>query len=152
MSVTSGVYRINWTVDARKLKSNDKVAVSPQFDLSLSGITVPFKMLIHPKSTGEGRGGGSFRKAKGRGKIEVKCEGALEDGMPATIQFRLGVGSSYKSGDAVKREPFRGPVKHNFSQSGVCSLKKDEDEWDFHQVVDEDTMTFVVTLEILPGR
>lgn len=159
MSINSGKYRVNWTVDARKLKSNDKVAVSPQFDVSFHGCSLPFKLLIHPKATGDGKGGGSFRKAKGRGKIELKCEGGLKDDEPAVIQYCLGIGSSAKAkeGEAVKRQPLRGPVRHNFSQSGVSALPKESpqnplgDEWSFPEVVDEESQTFVVALEIIPG-
>eukprot|EP00439_Symbiodinium_sp_Y106_P039964 s5391_g4.t2 len=45
-SVSSNVYRIRWTVDARKLRSTDKEAVSPPFDLTFAGgQPVPFKTL-----------------------------------------------------------------------------------------------------------
>lgn len=106
-SVASNVYRIRWTVDARtiacgiadsvdcifstmahrKLKSTDKEAVSPQFDLTFSGgcrcrwnwlyqLTVgnrisllalplgvvPFKMIMRPRAVAQERGGASFKR------------------------------------------------------------------------------------------
>lgn len=155
-SVNSGIYRVHWTVDARKLKSNDKVAVSPQFEVSF-GTAVPFKMLIHPKYISEGKGGGSFRKAKGRGKIELKCEGVVE-GMSALVRYRLSIGSG-RAGDTSKVQKPRPLtyVEHNFANSGVSGLPKESDinpdgeEWNFLEVVDDDSQTFVVCLEIMSG-
>lgn len=34
---TSGAYHVTWTIDARKLDSNDKQAVSPSFEMSWKG-------------------------------------------------------------------------------------------------------------------
>merc|ERR1719148_158595 len=53
-SPSSGVYRVHWLVDARKLRGNDKQAVSPPFELFSAhrqhGAT--FKMMIYPCSSG----------------------------------------------------------------------------------------------------
>jgi len=35
-------------------------------------------------------------------------------------------------------------------KGAVCGLDKHEEEWDFQTVVDPETMTFVVCLEIVP--
>ncbi|CAE8669697.1 unnamed protein product [Polarella glacialis] len=50
-SVKSGFFRVHWTVDARKLRGNDKQAVSPPFELSFGSQfpNVTFKMMIYPK-------------------------------------------------------------------------------------------------------
>merc|ERR1740123_732934 len=53
MSVTSQVYRVTWTVDARKLKGSDREAVSPPFELSFTK-EVQFKMVIRPKTVNDG--------------------------------------------------------------------------------------------------
>jgi len=158
LSVQSGRYRVNWTVDGRKLTSNDTVAVSPQFEISFFGTDIPFKMSIKPLTTGDGKGGSSFRKAKGKGKIELKCEGAFEDGTPAKMTYRLCIGSISKTGEQ-KRTPYRPHqgITHDFTQSGVAYLPKvsaqdsSGDEWDFTAVVDAESSTFVVTLEVIPG-
>lgn len=143
-SIASGNHRIHWTVDGRKLRGNDKQAVSPPFELPFGSYpSVTFKMMIYPKAVNEGKGGASFKKAKGRGYIQLKCEAELNEAI-ANVAFRISIGS----GD--QRQPPRGPVYHNFSMSAVCGLPKDNDEWDFHQVVDRDSMTFLVCLEIVP--
>merc|ERR1712048_590057 len=48
-SESSSVFRVRWTVDAKKLKSKDTEAVSPQFNLGDHN----FKMKITPRMTGE---------------------------------------------------------------------------------------------------
>merc|ERR1711865_1197386 len=55
--INSMVYRVNWTVDGRKLRGNDKQAVSPPFELSFGGNfpAVTFKMMIYPKVVNDGK-------------------------------------------------------------------------------------------------
>lgn len=147
-SISSGFFRVHWTVDARKLRGNDKQAVSPPFELSFGAAFnhVTFKMMIYPKVMNDNKGGASFKKAKGRGYIQLKCEAELSEAV-AQVRFRLSIG-----GSAGKSEEPRGPMLHNFAQSAVCGLPKEMEEWDFNSVVDNDSMTFVVCLEIVPGR
>jgi len=147
-SVRSQCERFCWTVDARKLKGADKVAVSPPFDMQFGDHTATFKMMIYPTVTNDGKGGASFKKAKGKGSIQVKCEAELADYLNGTVTYRLCIGSTSAAGDR-KSEPHRGPVKHNFSTSGVSSLQKDMEEWDFMKVIDEASQTFVVCLEVM---
>lgn len=144
-SVNNQVYRIHWTVDARKLRGNDKQAVSPPFELSFGNQfpNVTFKMMIYPKQINDGKGGASFKKARGRGFVQLKCEAELTEAL-APVNFRITIGS------ADKAQTSRGPVLHNFSQSAVSGLPKDIEEWDFNTVVDQESMTFVVCLEIVP--
>merc|ERR1711972_272870 len=145
MSPTSGCYRIIWNCDGKRLTSNDKQAVSPPFEFSF-GVQypcVPFKMVIYPKTMSAGKGG--FRKAKGRGTVQVKCEADLTDAW-ATVTFRICVGSG-----AHRLEP-RGPVVHDFSRFACCGLPTGEDEWDFSSVLTPDAQTFAVCLEILPNE
>merc|ERR1719223_1976334 len=40
--------RIRWTVDARKLKSSDREAASPTFEVTCGG-TLKFRMIMKPK-------------------------------------------------------------------------------------------------------
>lgn len=142
-SISSGYYRVHWTVDARKLKGNDKQAVSPPFELSFGRENVIFKMMIYPKVMNDSKGGASFKKAKGRGYVQLKCEAEIAEGV-AKIKFRIGVG------EGANAQGPRGPQLHNFSQSAVCGLSKDQEEWNFEEVVDKDSQTFRVTLEIVP--
>jgi len=71
-SCTSQVYRIRWTVDSRKLKSADREAASPIFELSFAG-PVEFRMILKPRAVHDSKGGASFKKAQGWGSIELKC-------------------------------------------------------------------------------
>jgi len=136
-------FRVYWTVDARKLRGNDKQAVSPPFDLKFGEQSTTFKMMIYPKVVNDGKGGASFKKSGGRGFVQLKCEAELA-GDPSHVNFRISIGT----GD--KQQGFRGPVSHNFSSSAVCGLPKDQDEWDFNSARDDASSTFVVCLEIVP--
>jgi hypothetical protein len=143
----SQTYRVTWTADARKLRSNDKQAVSPPFELSL-GPQFPrviFKMMAYPKIMGDGKGGASFKKANGRGFVQLKCESELTDVVGA-ITFRISIGN------APTAQAPRGPVAHNFASSAVCGLPRENgvEEWDFSAVVDQESLTFVVCLEMMP--
>lgn len=149
-SVKSGFFRVHWTVDGRKLRGNEKQTVSPPFELSFGPKfpSVTFKMMIYPEMVNEGKGGSCFRKSKGRGYVQIKCEAELEESV-AWVSFRISIGSGSKTVGP------RGPRYHNFSQSAVTGLEegptKDEHIWDFTEVLDEASQTFVVCLEIVPG-
>uniref|UniRef100_A0A7S1EY76 Uncharacterized protein n=1 Tax=Noctiluca scintillans TaxID=2966 RepID=A0A7S1EY76_NOCSC len=139
----NGCIYFSWPNDARKLDSMDKQAVSPEFEIHYPGLgPKQFKMVIYPRVVNDQRRGAGFKKAKGRGRVELKC---MEESVPASlpdVAFRIGVGS----GDKV--QPFRGPVRHNFYERAFGCLPND-DEWNFGASVDE-TGTFTVVLEIAP--
>jgi hypothetical protein len=135
---------VSWQVDARKLESQDKQAVSPQFIIALPALgPQPFKIALYPKITNDAKRGASFKKAKGKGKVVLKCEAQLPSGTPE-IAFRIGIGR----GDKVQLP--RGPVAHNFSEQSMRGLAKSEEEWDFNSAVDE-SGTFVVSVALAPS-
>lgn len=138
---SSGLGCICWTVDAKKLRSNDRSAVSPLFKLS----GMPFKMTINPKVPKEGRAGSSFRAADGKGAVQLKCEASEPSlaSVPMTFWISAGSGHGY---DALQAP--RGPALQNFSKSGVQSLSKGEDIWDFKALQDQPSSTFVVCLAV----
>lgn len=142
----TGATFVYWTVDGRKLRSNDRLTVSPLFKLP-SGCEdvppLPFKMIISPLVVSEGKGGASFRKASGRAIIQLKCEAPCEGQTPISFNLSAGGGRQDQGFTAA-----RGPVTNNFAQSGVCGLPKDRETWDFSSLVDEDSQTFVVCLEV----
>lgn len=149
----TGAVSIFWTVDGRKLRSNDRLTVSPLFKLSdglLNAPLLPFKMIISPKIASDCQGGASFRKAKGRAIIQLKCEAPREEQESNPISFFLSAGSGCIGNPRL--HPARGPVTCNFSQSGVCGLPKDSEAWDFLDVVDEKSQTFVVCLQVVPPQ
>lgn len=147
-----------WTVDARKLKVKDKVAVSPPFELCKS-IPGTFRMMLYPKVVSDRKGGASFKKAKGRGSVHLKCESPDGEVHHGTIGFMFLVSRGHlkeprESADMEKEEAEelpRGPVRHSFAECGLCSLPKEEEEWDFGKATDEDTQHFVVRLDVLDG-
>lgn len=136
---------LRWTADARKLKSNDREAVSPEFQLTFQQEqAVKFKMVIRPTAVSTLRGGMAFKKAKGKGSIELRCLDAAI--MIPPVSFRLAVCSGR---DLANPElPPGAPVSHDFKTRTICL---GQEEWDFTRAVDEATQTFVVCLEILPG-
>jgi len=147
-SVASSIYRVRWTVDARKLKSTDREMVSPSFDLSFAGGQVQFKMVMRPIAVSEGRGGASFKRAKGKGTVELRCLSEVSPSMKPVVIFQIAVGSSISK---AKQFPPRGPVKHDFTQKPIVGLPEGSEQWEFGKAVDEATQTFVVSLEILSG-
>lgn len=141
----SQVYRIWWTVDARKLKSSDREAVSPGFALGFPR-PVQFKMVIRPSAVHGSRGGASFKKAKGKGSVELRCLEQVERGRDPPLNFRIAVGSGRNFGEAP-----RGPVRHDFSERATCGLPDNLKEWDFSRHVDHETQMLSICLEILGG-
>ncbi|CAJ1454262.1 unnamed protein product [Effrenium voratum] len=144
-SVNSAIFRIHWTVDAKVLKSSDREKVSPPFEVSMGGKEVQFKMCLRPTVTSESRGGASFRKAKGKGTVDLRCLNELDPARSCPMSFRIAVG---KGSDAKR---ISSTVRHDFSQRAICPLPDGEEEWDFKTVVDEDSQTFVVVLEVVGG-
>lgn len=144
-----GVCQILWTVDAKKLKASDKVAVSPSFQVPwIPSDTDNFRMMLHPAVVNDGRGGASFKKAKGRAVVKLKCEQSLE-AENAVVNIRIAVFPSSTEPDSDEPEPPRGPVTHDFSQGGICGLPSGQDEWDF-KAITGGASSFIVCLQLLP--
>mmetsp|Transcript_56539 Transcript_56539/g.132614 ORF Transcript_56539/g.132614 Transcript_56539/m.132614 type:complete len:466 (-) Transcript_56539:134-1531(-) len=141
-----------WIVDAKKLSQNYKQAVSPEFRVTFgsgpSKREVVFKLIIVPRTQADGgkKGTGSFKKTRGRGVVQLKCDTVLTDARGPEVTFSIGIGSAEEAAE----HHMRGPVSHNFAQYAVCGLDKSEEEWDFQQAVDN-TGTFGVSLEITMG-
>lgn len=67
-------------MDSRRFAGHDTTVVSPVFLLDLPGFGPQhFKLVVHSATTRNSRGGTGFRVAKGRGRIELKCDARLED-------------------------------------------------------------------------
>merc|ERR1712217_419925 len=94
----------------------------------------------------DARGGASFKKAKGKGSVQLKLVSDNDESARLSLTFRLSVGNPNAG---KKRERPRGLVRHNFNERPICGLPKGRDQWDFKKAVDEITHTFVVTLEVL---
>jgi len=140
-SARCGRQRISWAADAKKLESWDKQLVSPQFSIDIPehGEHM-FKMVLYPMVVNDGKHGAAFKKARGRGRVVLKCDSELPDTFPL-LSFHISIGN----GDNL--QPARGPVTHNFTEQSCGGLRKDEEEWHFASVVCG-SRTFVVSLEI----
>jgi len=144
----TGAARIVWTVDANKLRTNDRLTVSPLFKLSdghANAPPLPFKMIISPEVASDGKS--SFRKAHGKAIIQLKCEAPRTDLESYPISFYLSIGTG-RDEPHQQLQP-RGPVTCNFAESGICGLPKDSEVWDMLGVVEEKSRTFIVCLEVL---
>jgi len=137
----SGCYRVTWKCDARKLVGNEIGVVSPPIPCYYSAQhpNVIFKMMIEPIADHN-----TFKKALGKGIIQLKCEGDLsKPGGFVSVKFSVG------------QEPWRPENKfhqHNFAQGAVCSLPKTGAAWDFNKVINDDGNTFDIHLSmIVPG-
>jgi len=133
-----GVTSVMWTVDGRKLRNSDRVAVSPLFQLSdgfVESTPLPFKMIISPSAGVDGKGGASFRKSNGKGCIQLKCEAPRECGTNSPLTFWLSV-SSGRPDNPLLQQP-RGPVTEDFTRSGMCGLPKENEVWNFPASVDD---------------
>jgi len=144
-SMASQRERIRWTVDARKLKSSDREAVSPSFEVSCGG-PVSFKMVLKPKVMDSNKGGACFKKSRNKGYVELRCVTDLDN---ATLNFRPALTFRFQVASEKRSEPFRGPVRHNFAERAIRGLPEGQDEWDFGKVVDRDSNTFCIVLELL---
>lgn len=129
---------IAWVVDARKLSSDHKVLVSPSFELALAGRIVSFKVFLTSREVTSRKGGHSFKKSRGIGSLQLKCEtlSSLTDSVDVTFS----VGSGFASGSVV----------HDFAQTGICSLKGDRDNLDFTKAVDRVSQSFEICVQIQP--
>jgi len=143
----AGCTHVHWVVDSRKLESQDKQTVSPVFRVELPGHgPTPFKLVLYPKATNDGKHGAGFKKAKGHGRVVLKCEAQLPENQ-SDVCFRIGLGRAGKGSETL--QPFRGPVMENFFDHSCHGLAKPEEDWDFSKSV-EDSRTFLVTLEVAP--
>lgn len=131
-----GTTRVEWIVDARKIKGTDKVIVSPPFEVPSLSSSI-FKMMITPKLVMEGKGGASFKKSKGRGTVQLKCESQLDDG--GTLAFQMSAGCGESNVLFVCQEEW------NFAD---VPLYHCQEECDFTKCLDVAKRSFSVILEV----
>jgi len=132
--------RVQWTVDAKKVQSKDHVVVSSPFMLPCGGQLLLFRMMLVPSVECKKARGHCFKKAEGRGSVQLKCEASdLPQDANTRIRYSVRVGW----------ERFRGPNEHDFRQAMVCGLPKDQEDWNFAEAEDIASRTFTVHLEVL---
>jgi len=131
---------VQWIVDAKKTRSTDRVVVSSPFMLPLGGQLLPFRMMLVPTAVCKRRGGHCFKRAQGRGSVQLKCEASdfpPDDNTRIQYAVRVGFGR------------LRGPKEHDFRQAMVCGSPRNEEDWNFAEAEDMASRTFTVHLEVL---
>lgn len=128
----------HWTIDARKLRSNDRSVVSRPFTFAIGGPGsegVTCKMMLYARTLKMGKAGQSFKFSGGQGSLQLKCEQDLTGLMRGGVALRFSIGNGKNSK----------LVEHDFSQSAACSSP----EWDFASAVDKSSHTLVVSVEVV---
>lgn len=143
-NVEDGSYCVRWVVDSRRLKSMDREAASPTFDLYFAG-AIPFRIILHPKSAHDNKGGNCFKKSQGVGRVELRCLESMDGLDNPVVTFRVSVGSKGLRG---YQRP-RAPVTHNFSERPIAGLSEGQDTWNFNRAVEKPSKTFEVCIAIL---
>lgn len=144
LRLPNGKEMVRWKVDARKLDSQEKQILSPEFELQLPGLGLkPFRIMILAKET-KGKGGRGFVKAGGKGRLFVKCE-TSSLAQARAMAFRVSVGPATVES--------KGPLWHLFTEQPCCPLQDSNEDWDLPPAVDKVARRFEVTLEVLdhPG-
>jgi len=144
-STASGSERIRWCVDGQKLESHAEKLISPEFRLRLPGSSTesPFRIMLLATQTG-GKHGAGFKKAKGKGNIELKCLGSFE----ADLSMLVTVGSG------SRKQKAREVVRHGFAEKSCCPLPKggrDPFVWDLKAALCKETKCVEVCIEVLPS-
>uniref|UniRef100_A0A7S1QWT5 Ubiquitin-like domain-containing protein n=1 Tax=Alexandrium catenella TaxID=2925 RepID=A0A7S1QWT5_ALECA len=132
----SGGFRVQWAVDGKKLRRNERQAVSPPFELDFGNWAdrLELALVLHPSH------GSSFQKSKGKGFIDLKCMHKRPQAA-ARIRVSLSVGNGVTPHTC-------GPTVHDFDLAAVCHLSQRQREIDFAGAVDPGSMALVVTVEI----
>jgi len=123
-----GSFMVGWWVEARKLRSNGKLAISPSFELPLgpNGRSIQLRIAVYPKSAN------NFKSCKGKGCIQVKCESHTL-GEPAPLLVTISVGVFHQV------QGMRGPIEHDFSCSGMCALPRSQNSWDLSSSIEPES-------------
>lgn len=142
--------RIVWTLEKASLtsKNKDREKVSPSFRVPMGSHDVEFKLNLFATSVSSNRHCSSFKKAKGKGYVALRCVQSINDCTHPTLKFRVVLG---EEGSVSKQtSPF---IEHDFAEKQICNIpaplhaSRGEEEWDFLNA-DADKLTFVVVLEV----
>jgi len=129
--ISEGREEVVWCVDGSRFDSHQERILSPEFNLNFPGQAEPFsfRMVILATQTG-GKHGAGFKKARGRGSIELKCQSAVPPNVGAvTLNISMGHGSRKQEAPTA--------IWHNFADKTCCLLKNGEEvDWDFKQSID----------------
>jgi hypothetical protein len=136
------VHRVRWTVRTTEVSSTNRELVSHPFELNVGG-PVSCRLILCPKVDASG-GSTSFKRAKGKGVVMLKCTDSVST--HTKVKFHIAVCSAASE----NRQP-RGPVTHDFLEKPIAHLPTGSDIWNFKRFCNESTDTFTVCLDILPA-
>mmetsp|Transcript_51822 Transcript_51822/g.149437 ORF Transcript_51822/g.149437 Transcript_51822/m.149437 type:complete len:554 (-) Transcript_51822:142-1803(-) len=128
-----GCARINWAVDLRKLKTQNRCGMSRRFNLQLFASEVPFVLFVAPVEPAEASGAGAPRAPRAAAArkaqqaqplryatMQLKCtDPTLLAGNCVGVSFAVGGLPARKASDA-----------HDFSIDSCCSLSPKDALWD----------------------
>lgn len=128
---------LRWIVDARMVESDAPKVMLQSFSFTLPGIgQCTFKASLFADARNHKCTGMGFQNAKGKGRVELKCEEALSPGA-GSLCVAVAVGA----GSRLQRQ---GPREHDFAQQPCCAFRK----WDFRAAVDPATQNFPVEVTL----
>jgi len=132
----------SWEISSKVLKSQGSRVASPEFQLCLPGGREPTKFVLVLSTDGEGlgpgglRGRSSFKKAKGRGIVSIKCKG----GPLATSAFGIAL---WLEGGGQARQ-LRDPVRCSFAERSM----HEHESWQFQAGPGQTKITVGVQLTV----
>jgi len=134
-SCSDGVTEVVWHVEKRWLSSDNRLITSPSFLIPLGEgqSETSCKLILHAQ-------GASFKKARGHGHFNLKCDSDLLANVNVT--FTMGLGP--------KEQAARGPVLHSFADSATCSLPQEQEEWDLRASLMKQSKTVPLRVQIAP--
>jgi len=137
-----GVEQVSWYADGQKLDSHSEKLISPEFKLALPGQEPQtFRLMILARQTG-GKHGAGFKKASGRGLIELKCVGDVSPNTPE-VGLRISVGSGIRRARSCEDL-----IWHNFSEKNCCPMQETNEDWDLLSAVSKDSKCAEIRLEV----
>jgi len=129
---------LRWLVEAHMIESDaPKVALQP-FLITLPGRgQCTFKASLFADARNHKCSGMGFQNAKGRGRVELKCEAPAPERAGGCLSVAVAVGA-----EGLRQE--QGPRLHDFSKQSCCAFRK----WDFRAAVDPSTQSFAVEVTL----
>jgi len=152
------------------VNSTSQQWVSDPFFVKIHGAPVEFRVRFIAKQVAESKKGLSFKKAKGLGKIELKCVGEPPEGNRFRVAFLAGPGVKHGSlgnnsgtittvattsgaapGEAARRITRREEQSsHDFGKYPTLGLNGNDEFWDFSSLVDKKKQVVFIGIEMLP--
>lgn len=135
-----GVHRVTWSVDLAFLGSDFGEVGSPSFTVSLCP-EVRFELVLLAHA-GLASAEPSFRKSRGRGRVQLRC---LDAAGPAAASLGLRFGIGRRSPRWIES------VTHNFAVTPSCAPGANSRPWELQDLADHDGHCVAISIEISPA-